>query len=59
METGKAAEFFRSDGVVVSGAATGEITDVSEVKGQYTKVKGQKHVEASEFKMTCVFKVIN
>src|SRR5262249_43021505 len=32
METAKAAEFFRADGVIVSGVATGSATDPKEVR---------------------------
>jgi membrane complex biogenesis BtpA family protein len=32
VETARAAEFFRADGVIVSGAATGEATDADEVR---------------------------
>lgn len=38
-ETAKAAEFFLSDGVIVTGSATGEKTAVEEVKAVKTAVK--------------------
>ena len=39
VETAKAAEFFKSDGVILTGASTGEVTDLQALQAVKAKVK--------------------